>query len=205
MIRVAALIAAAFAVHAQTGDQAEELRRFAAKIDAAMDLKMGALVADIGSGDDPFHATRIVKAIGPKGRLVCEDIEGTALKALAAKLKADGVENVDFIVGEPEDPKLPARTFDAILISNAYHHFTSPAIMLKHIREALKPGGKVVVLEVISPKVRNKSRDEQVKVHELAPENLTNELEAAGFRQAKMSVLRVDGESTRYLVSARTE
>ena len=205
IIRAVALIAVAFTALGQTGYQAEELRRFAATIDAAMDLKVGSQVADIGSGDEPFHAIRIVKAIGPTGRLVCQDIDGTALKALAAKLKADGVQNVEFIVGVAEDPKLPVRTFDAILISNAYHHFTRPEVMLKHVREALKPDGNVVVLEAISPKVRDKSRDEQVKAHELAPENLVSELEAAGFRQAKMIVLRVDGDSTRYLVSARAK
>jgi hypothetical protein len=54
------------------------------------------------------------------------------------------------------------------MISNAYHEFTDLRPMLRHIREALKPGGKLVVLEAITPKMLDRSRDEQVKVHELA-------------------------------------
>lgn len=91
-----------------------------------------------------------------------------------------GVTYVEFVVGEPSDPKLPKHAFDSIMISNAYHEFTHPRPMLRHIREALKPGGKLVVLEAITPKMRDRGRDEQVKAHELAPAILEGELEAAG-------------------------
>ena len=77
--------------------------------------------------------------------------------------------------------------------------------MLKHLREALKPGGKLVVIETVSPKVRDKTRDEQVKAHELAPEILKREVEAAGLRQVEMIVLREAEGITRYLVSAQPE
>jgi hypothetical protein len=77
--------------------------------------------------------------------------------------------------------------------------------MLRHIRDALKPGGKLVVLEAITPKMRGRTRDEQVKVHELAPAIREGELEAGGFRQLEMVILRESEGTTRYLVSARPE
>lgn len=83
-------------------------------------------------------------------------IDGRALQKLAEKLNEEGLGNVDFVVGASDDPKLPAHTFDAILISNAYHEFTEPRAMLKHVREALKRGGKLVVIEAISPEMRDK-------------------------------------------------
>lgn len=203
--RIAALVLVAFVARAQQGDQAEEFRKFIAKIHTAMDLKAGSFVADVGSGDSPDHPVHISRAIGPTGKLVCEDIDKPALQKLAAKLKADGAQNVDFVVGTLDDPKLPVHTFDAIMISNAYHEFTERGAMLSHIREALKPGGKLVVIEAISQNMRDKTRDEQVKIHELAPENLKRELEAAGFGQLEMIVLRDAEQTTRYLISAKPE
>lgn len=170
-----------------------------------MDLKPGSFAADVGSGDSPDHPQRISKAIGPSGKLVCEDIDPSALRKLEAKLKAGGISNVEFVAGAPDDPRLPAHTFDAILISNAYHEFTDHRAMLHHLREALKTGGKLVVVEAISDRLRDKSREEQAKAHELAPEKLKAELEAAGFRQLNMIVLRHTEATTRYLVSAQPE
>jgi ubiquinone/menaquinone biosynthesis C-methylase UbiE len=205
MSRIAALIVVAFVARAQQADQAEEFKKFIATIHTAMNLKAGSVVADVGSGDSPDHPVHISQAIGPTGKLVCEDIDRPALEKLAAKLKAEGALNVDFIVGALDDPKLPAHTFDAIMISNAYHEFTKSSAMLSHIREALKPNGRLVVIEAISHNGREKTRDEQVKVHELAPENLRGELETAGFRQLEMIVLRDAEQTIRYLISAKPD
>ena len=190
---------------AQQGDRAEEYRKFIGKIHAAMGITAGSVVADIGSGDSPDHPAHISKAIGPTGRLVCEDIDGPALRKLAGRLKADGVQNVEFIVGRLDDPLLPPHMFDAITISNAYHEFAEPAAMLQHAREALKPTGKLVVIEAISVRMRGKTRAEQAKEHEIAPETLRREIEAAGFRDTELVTLRDAEGTTRYLVSARPE
>jgi len=175
-MRLLTLLMIAFIARPQTGDQGEEFRQFVAKIHTAMGLKTGSVVADVGTGDSVDHPTHITRAIGPAGKLVCEDIDDSALKKLAAKLKEAGMDNVEFVLGEPDNPKLPAHAFDSIIISNAYHEFTDPRPMLDHIRKALKPGGKLVILEAITQKMRNQTRNEQVKVHELAPALLEREL-----------------------------
>ena len=77
--------------------------------------------------------------------------------------------------------------------------------MLQHAREALKPTGKLVVIEAISVRMRGKTRAEQAKEHEIAPETLRREIEAAGFRDTELVTLRDAEGTTRYLVSARPE
>ena len=76
---------------------------------------------------------------------------------------------------------LPPGTFDAILVSNTYHEFTQPAAMLKHICEALEPGGVLIVVENCSIAHRNDSRAEQTKLHDIAPDILEGELSADCF------------------------
>jgi predicted methyltransferase len=198
-----AILAAGVLTSAQQGGQAEEFRRFIEKIHTAMGIKAGSVVADIGSGDSPAQPALISKAIGPTGKLVCEDIDGPALQRLAGKLKADGVRNVEFVVGHLDDPLLPPRSFDAVMIAYAYHDFSEPAAMLRRARDSLKPAGKLVVIEAISVGMWGKSRAEQVKEHEITPETLRREIEAAGFRDTEQVILRDAEGTTRYLVSAR--
>jgi len=100
---------------------------------------------------------------------------------------------------------LPPRTFDAVTISNAFHEFAEPAAMLRHVREALKPAGKLVVIEANSVRMQGKTRAEQANEHEIAPETLRRGIEAAGFRDTELVILRDAEGTTRHLVSARQE
>jgi ubiquinone/menaquinone biosynthesis C-methylase UbiE len=65
---------------------------------------------------------------------------------------------------------LSARSVDSVLIAFAYHHFSESSAMLAHIRSALRPEGRLVIIEPISDKNRNLSRESQIKDHELSPE-----------------------------------
>lgn len=186
-----------------SAQESSEFREFIAKIHAALGLRAGSVIADIGTGDVTDQPVLVSKVIGPSGKLVCEDIDGAAIRRLEEKLKALAIVNVQFVVGEPSDPKLPAAVFDAVLISYAYHEMGEHAgAILRHAREALKPDGRLVVIEAISAGMLGKTRDEQVKAHELGPEILMREMEAAGFRQLERTVLREGEGLTRYLVSA---
>jgi ubiquinone/menaquinone biosynthesis C-methylase UbiE len=99
---------------------------------------------------------------------------------------------------------LPPSTVDAVLIAFAYHDFAEPSAMLAHIRTALRPGGRLVVIEAISEKNRGVPRERQIKDHELSPEVLGGELSAAGFEIANGAETLVDSDGVRrYLFSAR--
>jgi predicted methyltransferase len=100
---------------------------------------------------------------------------------------------------------LPRSAFDAVLISNAYHEMTEHQTMLAHIREALKPGGRLVVIESIDKTRRQSARAEQVKHHELSPELVESDLSAAGFQLvSRVEPLVPSADATvRYLVAAQ--
>ena len=93
----------------------------------------------------------------------------------------EGLKNIEVIKGAEDDPKLPADRLDAVLIVNAYHEMTAHEAILRHVRDALKPGGTVVLMEGIWDSREAQSRDEQIKHHQLAPRVAKQEVETAGF------------------------
>src|SRR5260370_21117248 len=120
--------------------------KFFSDVHQALALKPSAVVADVGTGDDPLHPLRIARAVGASGRVVCVDINQKALDQLRKSLPADAA-NVEVQLGKANDPLLPAASFDAVLISNAYHEMTEHAEMLAHIRQALKPSCLLGIIE----------------------------------------------------------
>ena len=105
----------------------------------------------------------------------------SVLTKIKDQADARHLNNVEVVLGGEDDPGLPQGTFDAILISNTYHEFTQPAAMLKRLRVALKPGGKLVIVENCSIAHRGDSRPEQTKLHDIAPDLLERELAAEGL------------------------
>ncbi len=197
----AALLLISTALRAQTE---EAMQKFYSGVHAALALKPGAVVADIGSGDDPEHAIRIAAAIGPNGKVVCVDIKQAALDKLKQKLPAS-VQNIELHLGKPDDPLLPKNAFDAVLISNAYHEMAEHQGMLAHLRESLKSEGRLVVIEAIDNRRRKAAREEQVQNHEFSPDRLETELVAAGFKvvdRVEPLIAGVNDGVVRYLLAA---
>jgi predicted methyltransferase len=155
------------------------------EIFAAMQVKPGAAVADIGAGNG-FFTTRLAAAVGQKGRVLAVDIGAEALRRLRARVDSDGLTNVEVIEGAVDDPKLPAAALDAALIVNAYHEMTEHQAMLAHIRKALKPGGRLVIVEPIGHGRRDAARDQQTRNHEIAIDFVRDDVRAAGFAQVSM-------------------
>jgi predicted methyltransferase len=96
-------------------------------------------------------------------------------------LSEEGLKNVEVIKGEEDDPRLPAGQLDAVLIVNSYHEMTAHEAILRHTLAALKQGGVFVLMEGIWDSRETKSRDEQIKHHQLAPQLAKQEVEKAGF------------------------
>jgi precorrin-6B methylase 2 len=145
---------------------------------AAMGIREGATVADVGAGNG-FLTVRLAAAVG-SGRVYAVDIAPEAVKRLRERLAKNNVTNVDVIEATEEDPRLPAGTLDAVVMINAYHEVTQTATVLQRFREALKPGGRLVLCEP-RPTTSGASRAEQVKKHVLSPELIVDELKTAGF------------------------
>jgi ubiquinone/menaquinone biosynthesis C-methylase UbiE len=167
-------------LHAQQPTEAG-LNTLYSQMDDALGLRPGATIADIGTGFAVDHALRMAEKLAPGGKIVCVDVKQSVITRIRDQADARHIANLETVLGSDDDPMLPPRTFDAILVSNTYHEFTQPSAMLKHLREALKPGGALVVVENCSIAHRNDSRAQQTKLHDIAPEILERELSADGF------------------------
>lgn len=157
-----------------------EARQRTAEILVALGAVPGARIADVGAGDG-FFTVRLARAVGPEGRVIAEDIDRVALDRLRARVAEELLTNVDVVLGEPDDPRLPDASLDAVLIVNAYHEMGSYHSILQRARRALKPDGRLVLVEPFDPKLRGETRDKQTKAHALAPAFALEELRVAGF------------------------
>jgi predicted methyltransferase len=165
---------------AQQDEREREQTQRVADILIALGARDGAHIADLGSADG-FYTLRIAKAVAPSGKAYAIDIEQKSLDKLRERAEKDAIANVDIILSEPADPKLPAGTLDAVLIRNAYHEFVAYREILKGVMSGLKPGGLLVVSESISESLLDKPREQQVKEHHIAPGIVEAELRDAGF------------------------
>jgi SAM-dependent methyltransferase len=102
-----------------------------------MTIKEGDWVADVGSGEGEYTLP-MTKAVGDSGRAFAVDIDEDDLEELNAEIKDRGIENIATISGVYDNPMLPRRSFDALLVRNAYHEFTAHKQMLDHLRAALR-------------------------------------------------------------------
>ena len=109
------------------------------------------------------------------------EVSTRALRNLNQRVTDEQLSNVEVIEGAADDPKLPAGALDAVLIVNAYHEMNEHHAMLTKIKAALKPDGRLVILEPISPKLRERDRAEQTRQHEIAPALVQDDAKAAGF------------------------
>jgi predicted methyltransferase len=169
---------------AQERVSAESLRERWQNVDqifAAMGVRDGATVADVGAGDG-FFTSRLSRAVGARGRVFAVDIDDKALERLRRRLQDERVQNVTVIKGAPDDPRLPERTLDAALIVNAYHEMPQYQSILAALRRALKPYGRLVIVEPVSESKRGRPRADQIRDHEIDPEYVLQDARAAGFR-----------------------
>lgn len=117
----------------------------------AMDLRPGMTVVDIGTGVG-YMLPFLSKAVGPHGCVFGEDIFDDFLDQAKARATDAKLTNVQFFKGTVHSPELPANSVDVALALDSYHHYDYPADMLAGIRKALKPGGRLVIVEYYKSK-----------------------------------------------------
>jgi ubiquinone/menaquinone biosynthesis C-methylase UbiE len=111
-----------------------------------MGLEPGMTVADVGTGIG-YMLPFLSKRVGPEGRVIAEDIFDDFLSAAKQRAQNQNLTNVSFVKGTETDPHLPEGQVDMVLALDVYHHFNYPEKMLAAIHQALKPSGKLVVVE----------------------------------------------------------
>ena len=143
--------------------EAEEVMRFAG-------IVPGLSVADIGAGEG-YYTVRLARLVGPRGRVLAEDIFPAVRDRLADRAQRERLDNVAVKLGTPEDPRLPTASFDRIFLVHMYHEVTSPYAFLWHLSSGLKPGGEIIVVDA----------DRPTKRHGTPPKRLDCEFAALGL------------------------
>lgn len=147
----------------------------------AIGIQPGMTIADVGCGTGYF-TRRMAKRTGPTGKVYGVDIQPRMIEALKRNLQKEGITNVEGVISKADDPMLPASAVDLILMVDVYHEFATPQTMLKKMREALKPTGRMVLLEY-------RKEDPNVPIrfeHKMTVEEAKAEIEAEGFRLEKV-------------------
>jgi ubiquinone/menaquinone biosynthesis C-methylase UbiE len=146
----------------------------------AMQLQPGMVVADVGTGPG-YMLPFLSRAVGETGRVLAEDIQEDFLAKARKKAETDKLPNVSFIKGSETDPMLPESGVDVALALDSYHHYDYPQKMLAGIRKALKPGGKLVLVEYY--RRQNAMPNGRAMEHiRLDAPDVIKEIESNGFR-----------------------
>ncbi len=144
-------------------------------------IPKGASVADIGAGSG-FITERLSARVGPTGRVFANDLQPQMLQILGRRLAQRNITNVTLVQGTIDDPKLDPASVDLEIMVDVYHELSQPQAMLRRLRAALKPGGRLVLLEY-------RKEDPTIPIkfeHKMSIAEAKAELEAEGFTLAKV-------------------
>jgi ubiquinone/menaquinone biosynthesis C-methylase UbiE len=143
----------------------------------ALKLGRGQVVADVGAGPGYF-ALRLARAVGSSGHVYAVDAEPVVLDALRERVRGAQAHNVTPVLGGADDPLLPARHCDAVLIVDTYHHFEDGPAFLRRVARSLKPGGRLVNIDYI----RRETPVGPPVEHRVAREDFVRDARRAGLR-----------------------
>ena len=148
----------------------------------AIGIAKGSTVADIGAGAG-YMTWRMAERVGPSGKVYANDIQGKMLEILKRNIEQRKLANVETVLGEIDDPKLPKNAVDLVLLVDVYHEFSEPQKMLRKIRESLRADGRLVLLEY-------RGEDPAVPIrpeHKMTVAQVKAELEPEGYRLDRVS------------------
>jgi len=112
----------------------------------AMGVADASVVGDIGAGSGWF-TIRLARRVGPRGIVYAEDVQKEMINATLRRVGREGFNNVKAVLGSKNDPRLPASSLDAVLMVDAYHEVEDRVSMLANLAKALKPGGRLGIID----------------------------------------------------------
>jgi ubiquinone/menaquinone biosynthesis C-methylase UbiE len=146
-----------------------------------LQIPKGAAVADIGAGSG-YMTALLAGAVGPTGRVYANDVQPQMVDMLRRRFQGPRYAQVTIVQGAIDDPKLPAGSVDLELLVDVYHEFSQPQAMLRHLREALKPAGRMALVEYRKEDPTIPIRPE----HKMSVRDAKMEIEAEGFTLSKV-------------------
>lgn len=144
-------------------------------------IQKGATVADVGAGSG-YITRKLAKIVGPMGRVYAEDIQPGMIDLLERNVAKAKLTNVTPILGAIDDPKLPAASLDLVIMVDVYHELSKPQAVLGHLRDDLKPDGRLVLLEY-------RAEDPSIPIlplHKMSVAQAKLEVEHEGYKLASV-------------------
>jgi SAM-dependent methyltransferase len=136
----------------------------------------GLVVADVGAGSG-YMTTRLARRVGLAGKVYAEDLQPALLRILETKARNEKLSNIVPVLGTEDDARLPVAVLDLAILVDVYHEFRQPQVMLRSIRRALKPDGRLVLLEY-----RKEDPDLPIApLHKMTVADVRTEVEPEGF------------------------
>ncbi|WP_310570247.1 methyltransferase domain-containing protein [Gemmatimonas sp.] len=152
-------------------DDRDDVGEFARVVQLAK-IGRGQRIADIGAGDG-YYVTRLSPVVGATGQVYGQDIMPDYLALLQRRVRREGLRNVQVVRGDAHDPRLPAASVDVAIMIHMYHEIEQPFALLWNLATAMRPGGRLVILDLERPTYG----------HGTPPSLLRCELAAVGYRQ----------------------
>lgn len=156
-----------------------ELQEHPQMVVELLELEPDDVVADIGAGTG-YMTVRLAEQV-PAGHVFAVDVQPEMLELLSARIAEEQLTGIEPVQGAEDDPHLPPESIDVALMVDAYHEFAYPREMMQHLRQALKPGGKVVLAEyrAENPLVLIK------RLHKMSERQVQKEMRAVGLNWLK--------------------
>lgn len=146
----------------------------------ALDLRAGQVVADLGAGSG-YYTFRMAPRVGKAGKVLAVEIQDEMIATLRQRAIEQKMTNVEVIQGTESDPRLPAGGVDLVLMVDVYHELAWPYEVMMKVRNALKPGGRVVFVEF-----RKEDPHVEVKeVHKMSVAQLEKEMQVVGLKRLR--------------------
>jgi len=155
----------------------------------AIGLSAGATVCEIGAGDGELTIAA-AKVVGPGGRVFSSELGAARVKTLQERTTASGLAQITVVAGDTGKTNFPDAACDGVFLRDVYHHFSDPAAMNASILAALKPGGRVAVVDFTPPGEEAACPADRSKdgMHGVYAETVRRELRAAGFEPVNPDV-----------------
>jgi ubiquinone/menaquinone biosynthesis C-methylase UbiE len=145
---------------------------------AALGLQAGDDVADVGAGSG-FMARLIAREVGPEGQVYAVDIAQETIDHIEDAAREEGISNIKGILGGERTTNLPPDSLDLVLICDTYHHFEYPRDIMASVSAALRPGGRLVVIDY--ERIRGVTAESRYEHLRAGKGTFSDEIKDAGF------------------------
>ena len=159
--------------------ESREVYAHRAKVLDAAGIKPGNSVADVGAGTG-FYSRLFAETVGADGHVYAVDISPNFIEHIEKQIRADKLTNITTVLCSDKSTELKPGSVDAVFICDTYHHFEYPQATLKSIRDALRPGGTLVVIDF--ERIPGESRDFILGHVRAGKSVFQKEIEDAGFK-----------------------